>query len=81
MDNKEKKPGYTQAITELENLVNQMESSEISIDELSEKVKRASFLIKLCREKLASTEIEISSILSSLETQVPNKEIEDEGDR
>ena len=80
MDNKVKTPTYTQAITELENLVNQMESSEISIDELSEKVKRASFLIKLCREKLASTEIEIGSILSSLETQIPNKETENERD-
>lgn len=78
MDNKDKKPTYTQAISELENLVNQMESSEISIDELSDKVKRASFLIKLCRDKLASTEIEIGSILNSLESQGQGKEIEED---
>jgi exodeoxyribonuclease VII small subunit len=81
MDNKEKKPSYTQAIAELENLVSQMESAEISIDELSEKVKRASFLIKLCREKLVSTEIEIGSILSSLESQLPAKQTEAEEDK
>jgi len=69
MDNKDKKPTYSQAIAELENLVSQMESEEVSIDELSEKVKRASFLIKLCREKLTSTEMEIGSILSGLENQ------------
>jgi exodeoxyribonuclease VII small subunit len=77
MDNKEKKPTYTEAITELENLVSQMENSEISIDELSEKVKRASFLIKLCREKLTSTEKEIGSILSGLESQVQGKDAEE----
>ena len=80
MDNKEKKPSYTQAIAELEKLVSQMESAEISIDELSEKIKRASFLIKLCREKLTSTEIEIGSILTGLENQASNKETEVEGD-
>jgi exodeoxyribonuclease VII small subunit len=77
MDNKEKKTTYTQAIAELENLVSQMENSEISIDELSEKVKRASFLIKLCREKLSSTEKEIGSILSGLESQAPGKDAEE----
>ena len=76
MDNKEKKPTYTEAIKELENLVSQMENSEISIDELSEKMKRASFLIKLCREKLTSTEKEIGSILSGLESQALGKEVE-----
>ena len=81
MDNKEKKPSYTQAIAELENLVSQMESAEISIDELSEKVKRASFLIKLSREKLVSTEIEIGSILSSLESQLPAKQTDAEEDK
>lgn len=78
MDNKEKTTSYTEAITELEYLVSQMESSEISIDELSEKVKRASILIKLCREKLVSTEIEIGSILNNLEAHVPIKETENE---
>ena len=77
MDNKEKKPTYTEAIAELENLVSLMENSEISIDELSEKVKRASFLIKLCREKLSSTEKEIGSILSGLESQGQGKDAEE----
>ena len=77
MDNKEKKPTYTEAIAELENLVSQMENSEISIDELSEKVKRASLLIKLCREKLSSTEKEIESILSGLESQGQGKDAEE----
>jgi exodeoxyribonuclease VII small subunit len=77
MDNKEKKPTYTEAIMELENLVSLMENSEISIDELSDKVKRASFLIKLCREKLTSTEKEIGGILSGLESQVLGKDLED----
>ena len=78
MENKAKTPTYTQAITELEDLVSQMENSEISIDELSEKVKRASLLIKICREKLASTEKEIGSILSGLEKQMSEKVVEED---
>ncbi|HPE85742.1 MAG: exodeoxyribonuclease VII small subunit [Bacteroidales bacterium] len=55
---------YDEAIQELEQLVEDMENENIGIDELSMKVRRASALIEICREKLLVTEQEIHKILT-----------------
>ena len=47
---------YAQAIEELEAIVKRMENEDIEVDELSETVKRAGILIRICREKLKVTE-------------------------
>ena len=60
------KKTYTQAHTELQDLVELLENAEISVDELSEKIKLATELIKICEEKLTSTEAEVSKIIQSL---------------
>lgn len=61
------KTTYTQAIAELEEIVNEIENEDIGVDELSEKVKRASVLIKICKDKLYKTEEEVSSVLKDIE--------------
>ncbi|MCF6169633.1 MAG: exodeoxyribonuclease VII small subunit [Bacteroidales bacterium] len=58
---------YTAAITELEEIVNEIENEDIGVDELSEKVKRASVLIKICKDKLHKTEEEVSAVLKDIE--------------
>ena len=58
---------YTEAFEELQTIVSEIEEGEISVDELSEKVKRASALIKICKNKLSSTEEDVSKILKELE--------------
>lgn len=58
---------YTDAFFELQTITKEIESGEISVDELSEKVKRASELIRICREKLSSTEEDVNKILKSME--------------
>jgi exodeoxyribonuclease VII small subunit len=60
-------PTYTAAFEELQRIVSEIESGEISVDELSEKVKRASQLIRICKAKLTSTEEDIDKILKDLE--------------
>jgi len=57
---------YKQAIEELEQIVNEIENEEISVDELSEKVKRASQLIRLCKTKLTKTEEEVAKVLEEM---------------
>lgn len=61
------KTTYTQAIAELEEIVNEIENEDIGVDELSEKVKRASVLIKICQDKLYKTEEEVSAVLKDIE--------------
>ncbi len=60
-------PNYTAAFEELKTLVADMESGEISIDALSEKLKRATLLIKICNEKLTATEEDVDLILKELD--------------
>lgn len=54
---------YAAALEELEKILADMESNELDLDTLSEKVKRAAFLTKLCKTKLRSTTEEIDKIL------------------
>ena len=58
---------YTEAFNELQQIVADIEDGEISVDELSIKVKRASELIKICKTKLVSTEEDVNQILKELE--------------
>ena len=58
---------YTEAFDELQQIVADIEDGEISVDELSIKVKRASELIKICKTKLVSTEEDVNQILKELE--------------
>lgn len=58
---------YTEAFEELQSIVNDIEEGEITVDELSKKVKRASELIKICKSKLTETEEDVNEILKELE--------------
>ncbi len=62
-----KEDSYSDAFAELQQLVKDMENGEISVDELSVKVKRASELIKICKNKLTNTEEDVNQILKELE--------------
>lgn len=59
---------YNAAFEELQGIVSEIEEGEISVDELSAKVKRAAQLIKICKSKLASTEEDVSKILKELDS-------------
>lgn len=58
---------YTEAFDELQNIVSDIEQGEISVDELSEKVKRAALLIRICKSKLSTTEEDVNKILKELD--------------
>ena len=63
----EEKITYTEAFEELETIVKEIEEGEITVDELSAKVKRAALLIKICKTKLTTTEEDVNQILKELE--------------
>jgi exodeoxyribonuclease VII small subunit len=58
---------YAAAFEELQKIVSEIEQGSISVDELSEKVKKASLLIKVCKSKLTNTEEDVNKILKELE--------------
>lgn len=58
---------YTDAFQELQAIVAEIENGEISVDELSQKVKRAAQLITFCKTKLSTTEEDVNKILKELD--------------
>lgn len=57
---------YTAAFEELKEIVDQLENDTISVDELTEKMKRATVLMKICRDKLTKTEEEVNKTIEEL---------------
>lgn len=62
-----KKPSYQEAVNEIDEILEKIENEELDVDELSDKVKRVSTLIKLCKDKLHKTEAEVENILKDME--------------
>ena len=67
---------YSQAIGELEKIINEIEAESVDVDVLAEKVKRATYLIKFCKSNLRTTEEEVKKVLSDIEekpeTELPS---------
>jgi exodeoxyribonuclease VII small subunit len=57
---------FNESIIEIEGILRNIESGDLDVDKLSVEVKRAADLIKLCQQKLRSTEEEINSIFKDL---------------
>lgn len=58
-----KETTYEEALKQLETIVAKMENDELDIDSLSQQLKTAQRLIKLCKDKLAKADGEIKKIL------------------
>ena len=63
----EEKLTYEAAKSELTAISKEIESEEISVDQLASKVKRASELIEFCQTKLKNTEAVVNKIISRME--------------
>ena len=54
--------GYEDAVTELEEILDALSDDDINVDELAERVKRATELVKVCRERVAAARLEVKEI-------------------
>ncbi len=57
---------YSDAIEELEGILEEIEDDEVDLDDLAVKVERASELVSLCREKIDETEMQVKTIIDDL---------------
>ncbi len=65
-----KKPlKYSEAVNELNSILSDLEAENVDVDELSQKVKRAIELIKLCKSKIQKTEMEVRKIVKEFEEE------------
>ena len=58
---------YTQAVTELEQLVQKMQDPQCSIDNLSEYTRRSKQLLDICRKKLTAADEQLKQILADIQ--------------
>ena len=71
---------YSQASTELDAILEEIETGTANIDVLSERVERASTLIKFCREKLAGTELRVNEIVDGLRPSATAEDVASDGE-
>jgi exodeoxyribonuclease VII small subunit len=58
-----KKETYSQAVARLEEIVRQIDSNELEMDSLIEKIKEAGELLAFCKEKLTIIDQEVEKLL------------------
>lgn len=54
-------------MTELEQIISEIESEDVDVDILAGKVKRAAFLVKICKTRLRSAEEDVKKVLAEIE--------------
>lgn len=59
--------GYADALSELEEILDELEDPAIDIDVLSARVERAAELIKVCRGRISAAQDKVTSIVEELE--------------
>ena len=72
--------GYADAMTELGDILDELERDDIDVDVLAERVKRASELIKLCRTRIARAQADVDKIVIDLESFATADPVDDEHD-
>jgi exodeoxyribonuclease VII small subunit len=62
--------GYADALAELEGILGELDGDEVDVDVLGARVRRASELLRLCRERIAGARFEVEQVVGELEAEV-----------
>lgn len=73
--NSQKKPapvpveqlGYSEALAELEEILQELEGGSVDVDLLTERVTRARALITRCRERIGDARVQIEHVVADLD--------------
>ncbi|MCA9408884.1 MAG: exodeoxyribonuclease VII small subunit [Candidatus Omnitrophica bacterium] len=60
---------YSKSVKKLEEIIEKIENEEIDVDELSEKVKEAVALIKVCKDKIEKAELDVKQVVEGFEQE------------
>jgi exodeoxyribonuclease VII small subunit len=58
---------FAAAMAELEEILDEIEADDVDVDLLTRRVARAAELIKLCRNRIAGTRVEVERVVAELE--------------
>ena len=59
--------GYADAMAELESILDDLEDDDLDVDVLASRVKRASTLITLCRDRIGAARTQVEKVVASLD--------------
>ncbi len=60
-------PGYAQALDELDQLLRELEGTDVDVDRLADRVARATELIALCRDRIGAARLRIDEVIADLD--------------
>lgn len=59
---------YAKALEELDEILGELDSDDVDVDVLAEKVARASVLIEFCRERISTAKMQIDEVVQRVGT-------------
>ncbi|HLM63748.1 MAG TPA: exodeoxyribonuclease VII small subunit [Acidimicrobiales bacterium] len=68
---------YVDALAELERILDELDGDEVDVDVLGARVRRASELLRLCRDRIAGARFEVEQVVAELEAEVGDVPPED----
>jgi exodeoxyribonuclease VII small subunit len=60
---------YVDALAELERILDELDGDEVDVDVLGARVRRASELLRLCRDRIAGARFEVEQVVAELEAE------------
>jgi len=64
----EGEPGYAAAMSELEQILEELEGEDPDVDVLADRVERAATLIEVCRRRIANASVQVERVVAALES-------------
>jgi exodeoxyribonuclease VII small subunit len=61
--------GYADAVAELESILDELDGDEVDVDVLGSRVRRASELLRLCRDRIARARFDVEQVVAELEAE------------
>lgn len=61
--------GYAAALSELESILHELDGDDVDVDVLGARVRRATELLRLCRDRIARARLEVEQVVAELEQE------------
>lgn len=67
MENEQETLSYEQAYSELRQIIDRLENSDVNIDVLIKEIERAESLLDFCNKRLSQVEVDVQELTKRLE--------------
>lgn len=66
--------GYARALSELDQILRELDGADVDVDLLAERVRRAARLIEICRARIDGARVQIDSVIADLDAASSRRE-------